>query len=102
MTNLTQGKIMKLRYFLLFPCALGNIMPNGSQTTEKNYTNDPFVSQKTISALNLPECWPQYYNRGPLDFSPKDKTSKLIVLGSGTPVGNPYRYGPSHVLIVNG
>jgi ribonuclease BN (tRNA processing enzyme) len=89
---------MNLAIFWLLAAAL----PDGSQTTPKNYLNDPFVPQGTITSLNLPECWPQYYNRGPLDFSPKDKSSKLVILGSGMPVGNPYRFGPAHALIVKG
>src|SRR5690242_12872399 len=80
---------------------LAGLFPDGSETTPKNYLNDPFVPQETINWLNEPESWPIFFNRGPLDRSPKEKSSKLITLGTGNPAPNPYRYGPSHVLIVN-
>ena len=49
----------------------------------------------------MPETWPIFYNRGPLDRSPKDKSSKLLTMGTGVPSANTYRFGPAMALIVN-
>lgn len=74
----------------------------GADTTEKNMTNVPFVKPKNWKTpYTSPSYWPIYYNRGPVDRSPGDKSSKVIVMGSGDPTPNPYRYGPAHAVIVN-
>ncbi|GAB5411492.1 MAG: hypothetical protein ChlgKO_06060 [Chlamydiales bacterium] len=82
-------------------CLFAQDVPDGAATTPKNFLNVPFNKQTNLMMLNPPECWPVFYNRGPLDRSPSDKSSKLITLGTGTPSPNPYRYGPSSALIVN-
>ncbi|MDX8430908.1 MAG: MBL fold metallo-hydrolase [Candidatus Algichlamydia australiensis] len=95
-----------MKYLTLFLLVTGFLssqpIPDGSATTKRNFLNDPFYPQKKIGLLNPPECWPIFYNRGPIDRSPSDKSSKLITLGTGMPAPNPYRYGPSSALIVNG
>lgn len=73
----------------------------GAETTKRNNMNDPFVRPAKVNYLVLPETWPIFYNRGPLDRSPKDKSSKLLTMGTGLPSANPYRYGPAMALIVN-
>lgn len=74
----------------------------GAKTTKRNYMNDPFVQPTKFTLMNLPETWAIYYNREPLDRSPKDKSSKIVTIGTGTPFPNPYRFGPASALVVNG
>ncbi|MCF6767525.1 MBL fold metallo-hydrolase [Thiotrichales bacterium 19S11-10] len=75
----------------------------GEETTSQNYLNVPFVKPKNWkTTYTIPSNWPIFQNRGPLDRSPKDKSSKVITLGTGDPNPNPYRYGPANVVIVNG
>ncbi len=74
----------------------------GAATTEQNHLNVPFnpiTNPKT--AFSSPGNWPIFENRGPLDRSPQDKSSKVLVIGSGDPNPNPYRYGPAMAVIVN-
>jgi len=76
-------------------------LAKGAKTTERNYMNDPFVRPTQVNYLVLPETWPIFYNRGPLDRSPEDKSSKLLTMGTGLPSANTYRFGPAMALIVN-
>jgi ribonuclease BN (tRNA processing enzyme) len=76
-------------------------LAKGAETTERNYMNDPFVRPEKVTSLVMPETWPIYYNRGPADRSPKDKSSKILTMGTGMPSSNTYRFGPAMVLIVN-
>ena len=78
----------------------GNLA-KGAKTTKRNYMNDPFVRPAKANWLVLPETLPSNYNRGPLDRSPKDKSSKLLTMGTGNPAPNTYRFGPAMALIVN-
>ena len=74
-----------------------------AETTPRNYLNVPFVKPNNCKTLyTTPGNWPIFENRGPLDRSPKDKSSKVITLGTGDPSPNPYRYGPANAVIVNG
>ena len=77
-------------------------LKRGAETTKKNYLNNPFHQPSKITSVNDPTTWPIYYNRGPIDRSPSDKTTKILTLGTGTPAANTYRFGPAHALIVNG
>ena len=75
----------------------------GAGTTKQNYLNDPFKRPTIITpGITAAETWPIHYNRAPLDRSPKDKSSKIVTLGTGTPMANTYRFGPANALIVNG
>ena len=76
-------------------------LAKGAETTERNYMNDPFVRPEEVTLLVMPETWPIYYNRGPVDRSPKDKSSKILTMGTGMPSSNTYRFGPAMALIVN-
>jgi len=40
--------------------------------------------------------------RTPADFSPADSKSKVLILGTGNPIPNPVRHGPSSAVVVNG
>jgi ribonuclease Z len=77
-------------------------LEKGAATTEQNYLNVPFVKPKNWKTpYTGPSYWPEFYNRGPIDRSPADKPSKVLVMGSGSPLPNPFRYGPALVVIVN-
>jgi ribonuclease BN (tRNA processing enzyme) len=74
----------------------------GAATTEKNHLNVPFNTITNMkTAYSQPGNWPIFENRGPIDRSPKDKPSKVLVMGSGDPNPNPYRRGPALAVIVN-
>jgi ribonuclease Z len=78
-------------------------LAKGAATTEQNFLNVPFVKPKNWKTpYTSPNYWPKLYNRGPIDRSPADKPSKVLVLGSGSPMPNPYRFGPAMAVIVNG
>jgi ribonuclease BN (tRNA processing enzyme) len=77
-------------------------LAKGAATTEQNYQNVPFVKPKNWKTpYTSPSYWPTFENRGPLDRSPSDKPSKVLVMGSGDPTPNPYRFGPAMAVIVN-
>ena len=74
----------------------------GAATTEKNHLNVPFNTITNMkTAYSSPGNWPIFENRGPIDRSPQDKPSKVLVMGSGDPNPNPYRHGPALAVIVN-
>jgi ribonuclease Z len=75
----------------------------GAATTGQNHLNVPFEKPTNMkTAYSSPGNWPIYENRGPIDRSPADKPSKVLVMGSGDPNPNPYRHGPALAVIVNG
>ena len=75
----------------------------GAVTTEHNHLNVPFVKPENWKTpYTTPGNWPIFENRGPLDRSPANKPSKVLVMGSGDPTPNPYRFGPASAVIVNG
>lgn len=75
----------------------------GEATTDQNHLNVPFVKPENWKTpFTTPGNWPIFENRGPLDRSPADKTSKVLVMGSGDPTPNPFRFGPALAVIVNG
>ncbi len=78
-------------------------LEKGAATTERNHLNVPFVKPENWKTpYTTPGNWPVFENRGPIDRSPQDKTSKVLVMGTGDPTPNPYRYGPAMAVIVNG
>ncbi|MCF6806799.1 MBL fold metallo-hydrolase [Thiotrichales bacterium 19S9-12] len=99
--------LLSLFVILIMPSSYANTWKEdlklGEETTAQNYLNVPFVKPKNWkTTYTIPSNWPTFENRGPLDRSPKDKPSKVITLGTGDPNPNPNRYGPAHVVIVNG
>ncbi len=77
-------------------------LKRNAETTEQNLLNVPFVKPENWKTpYTAPGYWPTFENRGPLDFSPSDKPSKVLVMGSGDPTPNPYRFGPALAVIVN-
>ena len=65
------------------------------------YNNDPFTEPGIITPLTLPDAWPTNIHRDPQNLSPADTNTKLVVLGTGMPLPNPYRSGPGYALIAN-
>lgn len=79
------------------------LLAQGAATTEQNYLNAPFAKPDNWKTpYTSPAYWATNYPRGPIDRSPKDKSSKVITMGTGDPPPNPFRYGPAHAVIVNG
>jgi len=77
-------------------------LKKGAATTERNEMNVPFVKPDNWKTpFTTPGNWPIFENRGPIDRSPADKTSKVLVMGSGDPTPNPFRFGPALAVIVN-
>ena len=70
-------------------------------TSSSGYLNDPFVKPGIITPLTLPDAWPTTFDRNPRNLSPAGLKTKLITVGTGMPLPNPYRAGPSYALIVN-
>jgi len=77
-------------------------LAKGAATTEQNFLNVPFVKPKNWKTpYTGPTYWPIFANRGPIDRSPADKSSKVLVMGSGDPTPSLYRFGPALAVIVN-
>ena len=92
---------MKLRQAILVvsgSLAIG--LPSAAQEPSR-YNNDPFTKPGIITPLTLPDAWPTNIHRNPHNVSPADTRTKLVVLGTGMPLPNPYRSGPGYALIVN-
>ena len=85
-----------LATMLLFPGAAL------AEPSSSRYNNDPFVEPNEITLLTLPDAWPTNIPRDPHNLSPADADTKLVVLGTGMPLPNPYRSGPGYALVVNG
>lgn len=66
-----------------------------------DYTKVSFVKPDKITPFTLPENWPIHYERAPVNLAPKGSQSKVVVIGTGNPIPNPNRYGPSLAVIVN-
>ncbi len=78
-------------------------LAKGAATTEQNHLNVPFVKPENWKTpYTTPGNWPVFENRGPIDRSPQNSLSKVVVMGTGDPTPNPYRYGPALAVIVNG
>ncbi len=78
-------------------------LEKGAATTDRNHLNVPFVEPENWrTPYATPGNWPTFENRGPIDRSPPDSQSKVLVMGTGDPTPNPYRYGPAMAVIVNG
>lgn len=78
-------------------------LKKGAATTEKNHLNVPFVKPTNWKTpYTTPGNWSKFENRGPIDRSPEGSKSKVLVMGTGDPTPNPFRYGPAMAVIVNG
>ncbi|MBP1749805.1 MAG: fold metallo-hydrolase [Deltaproteobacteria bacterium] len=76
--------------------------PINSQQKYDKSKEKPFVRPGIASVFTAPENWPQNNEAVPSHRAPKGAKSFAIVLGSGTPGPNPYRMGPSFVVVSNG
>lgn len=65
------------------------------------YQDDPFVRPGLITPLTLPDAWPTHFDRNPEDHSPAGTRTRVVMLGTGMPLPNPYRAGPAFALIVD-
>jgi len=86
-----------LSFFLVFCAGV-----HAEETDRSKYNNDPFTRPGIITPLTLPDSWPTNIHRNPHNLSSAESSTKLVVLGTGMPLPNPYRSGPGYALIVNG
>jgi ribonuclease Z len=61
-----------------------------------------FIEPSDESTFTMPENWPGNNEAAPSNRAPKGARSFAVVLGSGTPGPNPYRMGPSFLVVSNG
>ena len=71
------------------------------EAEHSRYGNDPFTTPGLITPLTLPDAWPTNIHRDPHNLSPAEANTRLVILGTGMPLPNPYRSGPGYALIVN-
>lgn len=92
--------------FRLTPVALALALlcfnPVRADDISSRYANDPFVEPTSITPLTLPDAWPTNLPRDPQNRSAEGASTKLVVLGTGMPLPNPYRSGPGYAVVVNG
>jgi len=95
--------LMALIQMALTGClGLQALSAHAEESGASGYENDPFVRPGLITPLTLPDSWPTNFDRNPQNLSPQGIKTKLVMLGTGMPLPNPYRAGPSFALIVNG
>ncbi len=97
-------KLKELIAFLVCPIVFvtSTAVAHEPEQPGSKYNNDPFIRPGIITPLTLPDAWPPNIYRNPHNLSPEGATTKLVVLGTGMPLPNPYRSGPGYALIVNG
>lgn len=61
-----------------------------------------FVRPSKLNQYNSPESWPSSFDRDPINLSPRNGRSRVLVIGSGLPTPNAFRTGPSLAVIVDG
>ena len=72
-----------------------------AESDASGYQNDPFTRPGVITPYTLPEAWPVHLDRNPLDRSPENTDTRMVVLGTGMPQPNPYRSGPAYAVVAN-
>ena len=82
---------------IVFFASTGESRDRYNQSREKS-----FVKPGIAAVFTMPESWPQNNDAAPSNRAPEGAKSFAIVLGSGTPNPNPYRMGPSFVVVSNG
>ena len=98
---MTMTRTLMLAAAMATPLLLGPAA-RADDPPASRYANDPFTRPGLITPLTLPDAWPSHMPRDPKDFSKPGGSTKLVVLGTGMPLPNPYRSGPAYALIVNG
>jgi len=66
-----------------------------------DYAKAAFETPTKITPYTLPENWPTQFDRSVVNLAPEGAQSKVVVIGTGNPVPNPYRNGPAMAVIVN-
>lgn len=95
-------KKVQLPLLIVIATIAANIVGvQAEETVQSKYNNDPFVKPGVITPLTLPDSWPTNIHRDPKNRSPDNVNTKLVVLGTGMPLPNPYRAGPGYAIIVN-
>ncbi|MGI9204021.1 MAG: MBL fold metallo-hydrolase [Woeseiaceae bacterium] len=89
-------------WMVLVTCGVAFAFMHAEAQGQSRYNNDPFTKPGIITPLTLPDSWPTNVHRNPQNLSPDDTSTKLVVLGTGMPLPNPYRAGPGYAVIVNG
>ncbi len=84
---------------LLAGSLMAGFSANASESDASGYLNDPFTRPGIITPYTLPEAWPVHLDRNPHDLSPQDAQTRLVVLGTGMPLPNPYRFGPAYAVV---
>lgn len=100
-TTISPGVCFKLTPVAL-ALALLCFKPVRADDISSRYANDPFVEPTSITPLTLPDAWPTNLPRDPQNRSAEGASTKLVVLGTGMPLPNPYRSGPGYAVVVNG
>lgn len=88
------GKLGVLLFVGLLSCRL-------HAQDASSYNNDPFTKPTIINPLTLPDAWPTNIHRDPHNLSEPGANTKVVVLGTGMPLPNPYRSGPGYAVLVN-
>lgn len=79
-----------------------NYATTASQERYNQSKEKYFIEPSIESALTMPENWPRNNEAAPENRAPRQTRSFAVVLGSGTPGPNPYRMGPSFLVVSNG
>ncbi len=77
--------------------------PNKNEgiSIESDYLDENFLKPGVISNFTVPEIWPIFYDRAPINLADETSKSMVVIIGSGNPTPNPSRYGPCLVVIAN-
>lgn len=86
---------------LLICGVVAGINVDAVDSDTSGYLNDPFTRPGIITPYTLPEAWPVHLDRNPHDLSPSGARTRLVVLGTGMPLPNPYRSGPAYAVVAN-
>lgn len=88
--------------FLILLCILFAAPFAESQERYNQSREKAFVKPGISSVYTMPENWPRNNDAAPSNRAPRNARSFAVVLGSGTPSPNPYRMGPSFLVVSNG
>ena len=89
--------------FLFILLCVSFALPAAESQERYNQSREKaFVKPGISSIYTVPENWPQNNDAAPSNRAPKGARSFAVVLGSGAPSPNPYRMGPSFLVVSNG
>ena len=76
--------------------------PRAAEQPKPNaYALSAFKIPQRITPYTLPENWPIHFDRPVTNMAPSKAKSKVVVIGTGNPIPNPYRNGPALAVVVN-